>query len=153
LGKNSATVEFSLAAVNSLFDNFSVKLNLRYLRAMMEAQEFLEKHVFTDLKNQNDGFDDESIYYFSQEDFAELLYRVEHFGIGVYEIKARQDDKFLPSVKHLDLAKKATNPDWYKKAFLTLSMKHEGLLYAASYKISKKLLAREKLMPFDSEEE
>ena len=119
---------------------------------MMEATEFLEKNVFKGLKNLNDGFDEENIPYFSQEDFAELIPRLEHFGIGVYEIRVRQDDKFLPSVTHLDLAKKATNPDWYKKAFLTLSMKHEGLLYGATYKISKKLLARENLMPFDEEE-
>ncbi len=120
---------------------------------MIDTNEFLEKNVFTGLKNQNDSFDDENQYYFSQDDFAIVLNRIEHFGIGIYEIKVRKDDKFLPIVKHTDLAKKATNPDWYKKAFLTLSLKHEGLLYAATYKISKKLLARENLMPFASEEE
>ena len=37
----------------------------------MEKSEFLEKHVFNGLQNQNDGFDSDSIYYFSVEDTDE----------------------------------------------------------------------------------
>ena len=53
----------------------------------MEQAEFLQQHVFSDLKNLNDGFDQEDIHYFSESDFETILERAEHFGIGIYEIK------------------------------------------------------------------
>jgi hypothetical protein len=50
----------------------------------MEAVEFLEKNIFIDLTNINDGSDTENTHYFSEVDFEILLTRVEHFGIGIY---------------------------------------------------------------------
>ncbi|WP_291868133.1 hypothetical protein [Maribacter sp.] len=109
----------------------------------MEQTEFLEKNIFTDLKNLNDGFDKENILYFSETDFELVLQRVEHFGIGVYSIEARLDGEFYAVASHEDFKKKATDPRWIKKAFLTFKTRQPGLSYSASYKVSNKLLARE----------
>ncbi len=108
----------------------------------MEQTEFLEKNVFTDLKNMNDGFDEETIHYFSESDFETVLKQVEYFGIGVYEIKTWIKNDLFGVSSHEDRNKKATDPKWYNKAFLTFKTRQTGLLYAATYKVSKKLLER-----------
>ena len=111
----------------------------------MEQTEFLQQHVFTDLKNLNDGFDQEDIHYFSESDFETILGRAEHFGIGIYEIKPSLNGETYKVSGHLDHNKKATDPRWFKKAFLTFKTGQAGLVYSATYKVSKKLLARESL--------
>jgi hypothetical protein len=108
----------------------------------MEQTEFLEKNIFTDLKNLNNGFDKETIQYFSESDFETILQRVEHFGIGVYDIKPWLNGEFYAIAVHEDFKKKATDPRWYKKAFLTFKFRQSGLSYSATYKVSNKLLAR-----------
>ena len=108
----------------------------------MEQTEFLEQQVFTDLKNLNDGFDQEDIQYFSESDFEIVLQQAEHFGISIYEIKTSLNGEPYEVSGHLDHKKKATDPRWFKKAFLTFKTGQAGLLYSATYKVSKKLLAR-----------
>ncbi len=109
----------------------------------MEQTEFLEQQIFKGLKNQNDGFDQETIQYFSESDFETVLQRAEHFGVSIYEIKPWFNDKFLDVSVHADHNKKATDPRWYKNAFITLKKSQAGLFYSATYKVSKKLLARQ----------
>ncbi|CAM3431214.1 hypothetical protein [Aequorivita lipolytica] len=108
----------------------------------MEQTEFLEKNIFTDLKNLNDGSDKETIQYFSEQDFEIVLQRVEHFGIGVYKIETWQNGEVSEVAAHEDFKKKATDPKWYKKAFLTFKSRQPGLSYSATYKVSNKLLAK-----------
>ena len=108
----------------------------------MEQTEFLQQHVFTALKNLNDGFDQEDIHYFSESDFEIILGRAEHFGIGIYEIKPSLNGEAYKVSGHLDHKKKATDPRWFKKVFLTFKTGQAGLIYSATYKVSKKLLAR-----------
>ena len=108
----------------------------------MEQTEFLQQHVFTDLKNLNDGFDQEDIHYFSESDFEIILGRAEHFGIGIYEIKPSLNGEAYKVSGHVDHKKKATDPRWFKKVFLTFKTGQAGLIYSATYKVSKKLLAR-----------
>ena len=109
----------------------------------MTQSEFLEQHVFTDLKNLNDGFDEASTFYFSESDFETILQRTEHLGIGLYKINPYFEGKEYQGTTHEDHKKKATDSRWYKKAFKTLRMGQEGLIYSATYKVSKKLLARD----------
>lgn len=109
---------------------------------IMEQTEFLEQNIFTDLKNLNDGLDQEDIQYFSESDFETILQRAEHFGLSIYEIKTLLNGEVYEATGHVDHKKKATDPRWYKKAFLTLKTRQAGLLYTATYKVSKKLLAR-----------
>jgi hypothetical protein len=108
----------------------------------MDQSEFLEKHVFTDLTNLNDGFDVSTNQYFSQSDFEIVLERVEHFGIGVYKISPWYEGKLYDTANHEASKKKATDAKWYKKAFKTFTFREEGLAYSASYKVPIKLLAR-----------
>lgn len=108
----------------------------------MEQSEFLENKIFADLENVNNGFDKETIHYFSESDFEMVLQRVQHFGLGIYEIKPWIDGEIPASAHHEDYKKKATDPQWYKKAFLTFKTRQPGLLYSASYRVSPKLLAR-----------
>lgn len=109
----------------------------------MEQLEFLEKHIFNDLENVNDGFDDPSIHYFSETDFETVLKRAEHFGLSVYGIEPWLNGEIFGVFSHESYKKKATDPKWYTKAFLDFKKRQEGLVYAATYKVSKKLLERE----------
>lgn len=108
----------------------------------MEQTEFLEKNIYTDLENLNDGLNKETVQYFSESDFEIVLQRVEHFGIGVYSIESWLNGEAFEVAAHEDFKKKATDPKWYKKAFLTFKSRQSGLLYSATYKVSNKLLAK-----------
>ena len=108
----------------------------------MKQEEFLKEKVFIDLKNLNDGFADESTYCFSEVDFEIVLERVAHFGIAVHQIEAWKDGQSLAIANHEEYKRKATDSRWYKKAFSTQKHKEKELLYSATYKVSKKLLAR-----------
>ena len=111
----------------------------------MEKNEFLEKNIFTDLTNINDASNKDPAHYFSEADFEKLLERVAYFGIGIYEIKTSLKGKSFDVAGHLDHKKKATDPRWYNKAFLTLKKRQEGLAYTATYKLSKNLLERKEV--------
>lgn len=108
----------------------------------MEQTEFLDKILFADLKNLNEGTDKENVPYFSEEDFENLIEKVEYYGIGVYKIETWLNGKEYAVATHEDHKKKATDPKWYKKAFLTFKSRQPGLLYSGTYKVSNKLLAK-----------
>jgi len=108
----------------------------------MEQEKFLEQHIFTGLKNVNDGFGKDGIQFFSETDFEIVLQRAEHFGLSIYSIEPWIKNEVLEASSHEDHKKKATDPKWYKKEFLTLKTSQTGLFYSAEYKVSKKLLAR-----------
>ena len=108
----------------------------------MEQAEFLEKNVFIDLKNLNEGDDKDTVQYFSETDFEVILERVEHFGIGIYKIESWLNGEVSAVSTHEDSKKKATEPKWYKRAFMTSKSRESGLLYSATYKVSNKLLAK-----------
>jgi hypothetical protein len=108
----------------------------------MEQIEFLEKNVFNGLEKLKDGFEGESVPFFSESDFAILLERVEYFGIGIYGIEPWFNGALYDVITNENLKKKATDPRWYKKAFQTFKSRQPGLSYSATYKVSAKLLAR-----------
>lgn len=108
----------------------------------MEQTEFLEKHIFTDLKNLNEGLDQDTVSYFSEADFEVLLEKVKYYGIGVYKIESWLDGEVSGVATHEDFKKKATDPKWYKKAFLTFKSRQPRLSYSGTYKVSNKLLAK-----------
>jgi hypothetical protein len=108
----------------------------------MEQTAFLSKNVFNDLSNHNAGLDDAASHYFTETDFATVLERVSHYGIGVYHLETYLDGKPFETMTHETSNKKITDSKWYKRAYLTLKSKQTGLLYTATYKVSSKLLAR-----------
>jgi hypothetical protein len=110
----------------------------------MQQEEFLKKNLFNDLENLNKEPDQANFYILSEIDFESVLKKSEYFGIGIYKIEAWLSGKSNAIVSHEDVKKKATDPRWYKKAFSELKSKQSTLTYSAIYKVSNKLLAREK---------
>lgn len=117
-------------------------LEIRKQYCNMEQQEFLEQKVFIDFKNLNENYEEDKIHHFSEQDFEAVLQKVEYFGIGVYTIEAFSKGVSYGVSNHESHHKKATDPNWYKKAFFNFKKGEAGLVYTASYKVSSKLLAR-----------
>lgn len=107
----------------------------------MEQAQFLEEHVFKGCNIQKTPSEPTN-FHFSEADFATILERCEYFGIGLYSIETYLNDAIYGASHHEDFRKKATDAAWYKKAFSTFHHTQEGLTYAATYKVSKKLLDR-----------
>ncbi len=108
----------------------------------MEQPEYLSLHIFTGLKNLNDGFNAESVLHFSEADFETILDRIEHSGIGVHKIEPWLNGELFGADTNEKHKKKATDARWYKKAFKTFRLGQTGLTYSATYGVSPKLLAR-----------
>ena len=100
-----------------------------------KERNYLNTNVFYDLKNMNDGFDSESIYYFSQLDFEIVLNRIEKLGIGIYGIEPWLNRDFYDVKDVEDYGGITTDSKWYKKAFEEFKKENENLLYAASYDV------------------
>ncbi|CAD0009726.1 hypothetical protein [Flavobacterium chungangense] len=98
--------------------------------------EFLKVNVFNGLKNLNQGFDAEEIYYFSESDFEIVLDRVEKIGIGILGIEPWLNEKFYNVKSFDDYSNDCKDPKWYRKAFTEFKEDGEkNLLYAASYQV------------------
>jgi hypothetical protein len=110
----------------------------------MQQEEFLKENIFNDLENLKKEPDQSIFYIFSELDFEIVLKKSEYFGIGIYKIESWLNGKSNAIVSHEDVKKKATDPRWYKKAFSEFKSKQSELTYSATYKVSNKLLAREK---------
>ncbi len=108
----------------------------------MTQEDFLEQKVFIGLTSINKDKKTKDLY-FSEEDFSKILEKAEYFGVSIYDIKTTLEGKEFKAINHEAFRKKATDAKWYKREFDNLKRLQEGLLYAASYKVSKKLLARE----------
>ncbi|MGE6356812.1 hypothetical protein ACQKCJ_23325 [Flavobacterium sp. NPDC079362] len=98
----------------------------------MSEQDYLTKNVFIGLKNLNNGFDAESIYYFSENDFEIVLDRAEKIGIQILGIEPWQNGEFYDVLTAEDFT---SDPEWYRKAFFKFKEREENLQYSASYKI------------------
>jgi len=108
----------------------------------MEKTEFLEKHIFNDLENLKEDTDTEGTHYFSEEDFAKVLARAEHFGIGIYKIEPKHEGTAYAFKEHETYRKKATDPRWFKNAFIEFKKTKLELQYSATYRVSKRLLMK-----------
>jgi hypothetical protein len=95
--------------------------------------DFLDKNIFKGLKNMNDGFDAESIKYFTASDFRIVLERVEKFDLGIYGIEPWKNGDMFDVYSFSDYSKKPTDPNWYYSALNDFIATGEELLYAASY--------------------
>lgn len=103
--------------------------------------EYLKTNVFNGLENLNDGFDSESIYYFSESDFEIVLDRVEENGIAVFGIEPWLNGDFYDVLNFEDYKTRANDPKWYRKAFAEFKNRRKNLMYSASYQVPKKLFA------------
>ncbi len=100
-----------------------------------EKLEYLKANVFLGLKNMNDGFDTESIYYFLESDFETVIDRVEKLEIGIMGIEPWLNGEFYDVKIAEDYGATPTESKWYRKAFDEFKKDNQNLLYAASYKI------------------
>ena len=100
--------------------------------------EYLKTNVFSGLKNLNDGFDSESIYYFSESDFEIVLDRIEENGIAIFGIEPWLDRDFYDVLGYEDYKTSADDPKWYRKAFAAFKNLEKKLMYSASYHVPPK---------------
>ena len=111
---------------------------------MDSEKKFLSKHIFQGLKNINDGFDAMSILYFSEEEFAIVLDRIEDYGIGVFGIEVWIEGDFYNVQNYETYTKDPRDRDatqkWYRKAFDLLRAENKNYQYSATYDVPEKLL-------------
>ncbi|TMM29685.1 hypothetical protein FDT66_11270 [Polaribacter aestuariivivens] len=103
--------------------------------------QYLKSNIFNGLENLNDGFDSESIYYFSESDFEIVLDRIEKNGIAIFGIEPWLNKYFYDVLSFEDYKTVANDPKWYRKAFTEFKNREKNLMYSASYQVPKKLLA------------
>lgn len=109
----------------------------------MTKEEFLDTYIFKDLTNLNDGFDADSIKYFSKEEFEIVLDRVEQYGLSIYGIEPWKDGDFYDCKvfeSYEDNFENAADPKWYRSIFEGFIAQEEVLQYAASYGVPEELL-------------
>ncbi len=107
----------------------------------MNKLEYLKTKVFDGLENLNNGFDLESIYYFSESDFETVLNRIEKNRIGIYGIEPWLNGDYYGVMSVEDFNTVATDPKWYRKAFAEFKKSGEKLIYSGSYEVPKNLLS------------
>lgn len=109
----------------------------------MTKKEFLDTYIFKGLTDLNDGFDADSIKYFSKTEFKVILNRVENLGLKIYGIELWKDREYCdtktfefhyPNIAHAD------DPQWYRHAFNELVKVEENLQFSASYGVPDTLL-------------
>jgi hypothetical protein len=101
--------------------------------------EYLKTNVFNGLENLNDGFDSESIYYFSESDFEIVLDRVEKNGIAIFGIEPWLNGDFYDVLSFEDYKTVANDSKWYIKAFSEFKSREKNLMYSASYQVPKEM--------------
>lgn len=108
--------------------------------ALLSQQDYLEKHIFYGLKNRNMGFDVETIHYFSEDDFAIVLQRIENLNLGINGIEPWSMGEFYDVVTFEDFESDPFDAGWYHKAFDKFRKENADLLYAATYEVPDNLL-------------
>lgn len=101
---------------------------------------YLKKHIFYGLKNLNNGFDVESIYYFSEADFEIVLDRIEENGIIIHSIESWLNEEFYDVLTYEDFNTTAEDTEWRKKAYEIFKKRKKNLMYSATYAVPDKLL-------------
>ena len=116
------------------------ELNKETQNLELKKEEFLKSKIFFGLKNLNDGFDSESIYYFSESDFEIVLNRAEKYGIGIYGIEPWLEGDFYSVRVHEQLDAEPNDPKWYREAFSEFKKRGKNLQYSATYEIPNELI-------------
>lgn len=109
----------------------------------MTSKEFLDTYLFKGLTDLNDGFDVESIKYFSREDFEVVLNRAEEYRLEIYGIELWKDREYYDTEIfefHYTKVTDAADSEWYKHAFEELANEVGNLLFSASYGVRDALL-------------
>ena len=121
-------------------NEIKTELNKESQNIELKKEEFLKSKIFFGLKNLNDGFDSESINYFSESDFEIVLNRVEKNGIGIYGVEPWLNGDFYSVRVHEELNAEPNDPNWYREAFSEFKKSGENLQYSATYEIPNELI-------------
>lgn len=100
----------------------------------------LDKHIFFDLTNLNNGFDSAGIKYFSASDFRIVLDRIEVFRFGLLGIETWLNGEMYDVLGPDDYQLDAKDPSWYNPAFQKFVKTKLPLVYSATYDIPKNAL-------------
>lgn len=121
-------------------DSLSMIVKALGLKNNSDELYFLDQHIFYDLNDMNDGFDVESIRYFSKRDFEKVLERAKFFGLEIYGIEPWPNREFGGVRDHGEYKMKADDPKWYRRAFE--SFVKEGIedYFSASYSVPNRIL-------------
>ena len=111
-------------------------------RNQRAEERFLDQHVFYDLLNLNDGFDAPGIKYFSKDDFAKVLDRLEVFGIGVLGIEPWPNGEFGDVSTFEEYGDDPADPKWYRKAYGDFLERGIESHFSATYAIPEEILKR-----------
>ena len=106
----------------------------------MDKVEFLDKFIFYELENLNNGFDAAPIRYFSESDFKIVLERVDKMKIVIHGIEPWTDAGYYDVLTYADFSVSETDTEWYWKAFQKFIDSGVALKYAASYDVPKHLI-------------
>jgi hypothetical protein len=112
------------------------------MQPMINKFEFLRKYVFQGLNNLNDGFDSESIFYFSKEDFGIVLNRAEELNLEIFGIEPWLNGEFYDVKSFEAFNLDPSDANWYRKAFDEFKTGNKNLQYAATYGVPKELLMK-----------
>ena len=110
--------------------------------AFSGAEEFLEKYVFYDLEDLNDGFDSPSIKYFSKDDFEKILDRAEFYGLKIFGIEPWPDRQFFNVRVYEEYDTSADNPEWYRDAYDRFLEEGVTSYFSATYGVPENLLKK-----------
>ena len=102
---------------------------------MKENLHFLNEHIFHGLTNLNNGFDSESIKYFSSDEFEIVLQRIQKLKLGIYGIEPWLNGSLFDVLTCEDFNKSPTDAQWYLQAFQQFKEMNSDLFYSASYQI------------------
>ena len=106
----------------------------------MSQEEFLNQNVFYGLTNLNDGFDSESIKYFSEADFEKILMRIQEHGLLILGIEPWFNGDFYGVICFDNNDSIIENYERYKKAFAKFKSQKKNLQYSASYHVPDNIL-------------
>lgn len=111
------------------------KLDIQKYNQIKNKADYLNSNVFYNLKNKNDSFDVQSIYYFSEYDFEIVLNRIEKLGIGIFGIEPWLNGEMYDVKGFEEYGGISTDSKWYRTAFEEFKKENKNLLYSATYDI------------------
>lgn len=103
----------------------------------MTEEQFLEKFIFYDLEDRNDGFDKPNFKYFDEEDFETVMSRAEEAGLVMLGIECWVQKK-IKTTKYMEDYDEAD--DWHRQAYKDLRREGFSCLFSATYDIPPQLL-------------
>ena len=97
----------------------------------MTEKEFLELNVFYGLKNVNHGYDSETIWHFSADDFKIVMDRSEELDLNILGIECweKEEEKFTKYYEDYKI------PKWHRRAFDEMTTNHAPCIYTSTFDV------------------